>query len=109
MAIMKRHSEIGFRIAKASSDLEPVADWILKHHEHWNGHGYPLGIAGEDIPLPCRILGIVDAFDAMTNDRPYRKAMPQEDALNEIRRCAGVQFDPQLAEEFTRMLNEDNS
>lgn len=107
MAIMKRHSEIGFRIAKASSDLEPVADWILKHHEHWDGHGYPLGLAGESIPLPCRILGVVDAFDAMTNDRPYRKAMPRENALNEIRHCAGVQFDPRLAEEFIRMLNEE--
>lgn len=100
MAIMRQHCEIGFRIAKASPDLSPIADWILKHQEHWNGKGYPLGISGEDIPVACRIIAIVDAYDAMTNDRPYRKAIGHEAAIAEIRRFAGTQFDPNLAQCF---------
>lgn len=106
MVIMRQHCEIGFRIAKSSPDLEPIAEWVLKHHEYWNGKGYPLGISGEEIPIPCRILSIVDAYDAMTSDRPYRKAMSDEDALAEIRRCAGTQFDPGLADQFITMLEE---
>ncbi|MDR3561289.1 MAG: PAS domain S-box protein [Negativicutes bacterium] len=107
MAIMRQHCEIGFRIAKSSPDLAPIADWILKHQEHWDGRGYPLGIHGEAIPVQCRILGIVDAFDAMTSDRPYRKAMDREEALAEIRRCSGTQFDPELVENFLVLLEQD--
>ncbi len=103
MAIMRRHCEIGYRIAKASPDLEPIADWILKHQEHWDGRGYPLGLSGENIPLQCRILSIVDAYDAMTNDRPYRKAMAPAAAMAELRRCAGTQFDPRLVELFVSL------
>jgi diguanylate cyclase (GGDEF)-like protein len=102
--IMKRHCEIGYRIALASPELAPIADWILRHQEWWNGGGYPLGLAGEDIPLPCRILAIVDAYDAMTNDRPYRKAMSQDDALAELVRCADRQFDPALVELFIKII-----
>jgi diguanylate cyclase (GGDEF)-like protein len=102
--VMKRHCEIGYRIALASPELAPIADWILKHQEWWNGAGYPLGLAGEDIPLPCRILGIVDAYDAMTNDRPYRKAMSREEAVAELVRCAGRQFDADLVEAFVRII-----
>lgn len=97
---MRRHCEIGHRIAQSSPDLLPVADWVLKHQEWWNGEGYPLGLAGERIPIECRILSIADAYDAMTSDRPYRKAMSHEAALTELRRCAGVQFDPALVELF---------
>lgn len=104
---MRRHSEIGYRIALSSPDLVPIADWILKHHEWWNGEGYPQGLAGGDIPLECRILAIADAYDAMTSDRPYRKAMSKEDALNEIWRCSGTQFDPVLVEKFL-VLAADN-
>ncbi len=103
-AVMRRHSEIGFRIAKSAPDLVPIADWILKHHEWWNGQGYPLGVSGEKIPLACRILALADTFDAMTNSRPYRKAMTSQEAIDEIRRCAGTQFDPVLAEVFIEML-----
>lgn len=101
---MQRHTEIGHRIALASADLAPIADLILKHHEWWNGAGYPLGRRGEEIPLACRILAIVDAYDAMTSDRPYRKAMPSEDALTELVRGAGTQFDPHLVPVFVEMI-----
>lgn len=108
MTIMRQHCEIGYRIAKSSPDLEPIADWILKHQEHWDGGGYPLGISGEDIPIQCRILGIVDAFDAMTNDRPYRKAMSIHEALAELQRCAGKQFDPQLVDIFVSIIMKEH-
>ena len=97
---MRRHCEIGHRIAQSSPDLLPVADWVLKHQEWWNGGGYPLGLAGERIPIECRILSIADAYDAMTSDRPYRKAMSHAAAVAELRRCAGTQFDPELVELF---------
>lgn len=98
---MERHSEIGHRIAQSIPDLIPIADLILKHHEWWNGKGYPLGLQGEAIPLECRILAIADAYDAMTSDRPYRKAMTEEAAHAELANNAGIQFDPQLIKEFT--------
>ena len=109
MNIMRQHSEIGFRIAKSSPDLEPVADWILKHHEFWNGNGYPLGISGEEIPLEARMLSIIDTYDAMTSDRPYRKAVCSEKALAEIRRCAGTQFDPGLVAIFVNLIELEQS
>jgi len=109
LTIMRRHCEIGFRIAKSAPDLAPIAECILKHQEWWNGDGYPLGIAGEEIPLPCRIIAIVDAFDAMTNSRPYRKAMEISEAIAELRRCAGTQFDPKLTEIFIATLTTDQS
>lgn len=97
---IRRHSEIGHRIARSSPDLYPIADLILKHHEWWNGTGYPLGLVGKAIPLECRILAIADAYDAMTSDRPYRKAMNHETAIAELTRCAGIQFDPELVNKF---------
>lgn len=103
---MQLHAEIGHRIAKGSDELAPIADWILKHHERWDGKGYPLGLSGEDIPVECRILAIVDAYDAMTNDRPYRKAMTPEEAMAELRKCAGSQFDPRLLELFFEVLED---
>lgn len=103
-AEMKRHSEIGHRIALSAPDLVHIADWILKHHEWWNGQGYPIGLKGEQIPLECRILALADAYDAMTSDRPYRVAMPQEEAIKEIIRYAGIQFDPMLAPKFLALV-----
>jgi diguanylate cyclase (GGDEF)-like protein/PAS domain S-box-containing protein len=105
--IIERHAEIGYRMAVATPELAPVAEYILKHHERWDGQGYPLRLKGEAIPLECRILAIVDAYDAMVNDRPYRKAMDQAAALTEIVRGAGSQFDPQLAAIFVASFAED--
>lgn len=102
--IMKRHCEIGYRIALASPELAPIADWILRHQEWWNGGGYPLGLAGEEIPLPCRILAVVDAYDAMTHDRPYRRALTHSQAVAELTRCAGSQFDPDIVKQFLAIV-----
>ncbi len=97
---MRQHCAIGYHIAQASSDLVPIADWIYKHHEWWDGSGYPLGLSGENIPLECRILAIADAYDAMISDRPYRKGLPQEKVMAELLRCSGTQFDPGLVPLF---------
>jgi hypothetical protein len=83
---MRKHCEIGCRIARSSTELRPIADWVLKHHEWWNGDGYPLGLKGGDIPLECRILAILDAYDGMVSIRPYRSSMSREAAVAEIRR-----------------------
>lgn len=104
---MQRHSEIGHRIALSAPDLVPIADWILKHHEWWNGDGYPLGLKFEEIPLECRILSIADAYDAMTSDRPYRKAMQPEKALQELENFAGIQFDPYLVSHFITIIQNN--
>lgn len=104
---MQRHSEIGHRIALSAPDLVPIADWILKHHEWWNGHGYPMGLREGEIPLECRILSIADAYDAMTSDRPYRTAMPRRLALEELEKHAGTQFDPSLVQAFARIVRND--
>lgn len=102
---MKKHSEIGYRIALTAADLHSVADLILKHHERYDGSGYPTGLSKEEIPIECRILAIVDAFDAMTNNRPYRDAMTQEAAIDELKKYSGSQFDPELVTFFlTKIL-----
>ncbi|MCR4403452.1 MAG: diguanylate cyclase [Firmicutes bacterium] len=106
---MRLHCKIGLRIAQSVSDLVPISDWILKHHEWWNGQGYPLGLRGEEIPLECRILSIVDAYDAMTSDRPYRRALTHEQAVRELERCAGTQFDPSLVDRIVQILEADGS
>jgi len=106
---MREHCQIGYRIASSVSELAPIADLILQHHEWWNGQGYPEGVSGPDIPLPCRILAIADAYDAMTSNRPYRTALSRHEAIQELRRCAGTQFDPGLVERFIQILDQFDS
>lgn len=108
IAEMQRHSEIGHRIALSAPDLVPIAGWILKHHEWWNGEGYPLGIKREEIPLECRILAVANAYDAMTAHRPYRKAKTPGEAVAELKKCAGTQFDPDLVRRFIHILETRN-
>lgn len=97
---MRRHPEIGQRVLEGVVSLAPALDAVLCHHERWDGHGYPAGLAGPAIPLAGRIVAVADSFDAMTSDRPYRKGLPIEIALAEIRSGRGVQFDPDVAEVF---------
>lgn len=104
---MQRHCEIGFRLAQSGPELITIADWILKHHEWWDGNGYPLALAGEEIPLECRILAIVDAYDAMVSSRPYRQGISSAEALNELRRCSGTQFDPYLVDQFIDLMEKE--
>lgn len=106
--LIRQHAEKGYRIALSSPDLAGIADLILKHHERWDGSGYPLGLKEEEIPIECRILAIADAYDAITNDRPYHKAEGTDKAVEELKRCAGTQFDPMLVEEFLSIIEEDN-
>jgi diguanylate cyclase (GGDEF)-like protein/PAS domain S-box-containing protein len=102
--IMRKHSEIGYRIALSSPDLVHIAKPILYHHERWDGKGYPSGLTGEKIPISSRVISIIDAYDAMTSDRPYRRALAKEKAVEEIKRCGGSQFDPSLVEVFMNNL-----
>jgi diguanylate cyclase (GGDEF)-like protein/PAS domain S-box-containing protein len=104
MLEMQKHVEIGYHIARNNIDLAPIAEYILSHHERWDGKGYPRNLVGEEIPLPARILSVVDAYDAMTHDRIYRKAIPEEAAVREIIVNAGTQFDPHIARVFVEQV-----
>ncbi len=98
--VMKRHPEHGARIISRIPFLEDVSRIVRHHHERWDGKGYPDGIAGEAIPLGARIFAVADSFDAMTSDRPYRRAMSVKDARVEVSRCRGTQFDPDIVDAF---------
>ncbi len=104
--VMKKHPIIGHQILSPVKFLGPVAQMVLHHQEWYNGQGYPEGLKGEDIPLGARIVAIIDAWDAMTSDRPYRKALPREVAVGELRRGAGTQFDPKIVEIFLSLESE---
>lgn len=103
---MQRHPEIGHRIASACPDLQHVAELILCHHEKWDGSGYPGGLKHKEIPIECRILALVDAYDAMTSNRPYRAGISPEEAIQEIMRCSGTHFEPELARVFAEMISK---
>lgn len=102
--IMKSHCEIGYRIAVASPELAHIANLILSHHERWDGAGYPQELKGEEIPLLARIIAVVDAYDAMTSDRPYHVAITSDAALKELERCSGTQFDPSIVGKFIEVI-----
>ncbi len=104
--IMRTHPEVGYRIISRSPDLKAAAELVLSHHEHFNGRGYPRGLVGDDIDIGARVFSVVDAWDAMRSDRPYRKHMSVEDALAEIRRSDGAQFDPRIVRLFLTNITE---
>jgi diguanylate cyclase (GGDEF)-like protein/PAS domain S-box-containing protein len=97
---IKKHPVIGSNIAKATTQIAHIADGILYHHEWWDGSGYPRGLKGENIPIEARIISIVDAYDVMRNGRPYKRKMSKIEAIMELKRCSGTQFDPDLADIF---------
>jgi HD-GYP domain-containing protein (c-di-GMP phosphodiesterase class II) len=108
-ALVNLHPEIGEGIVKGIPGLEAVVPAVLSHHERWDGAGYPHGARGEAIPRMARLMSIVDSFDAMRRDRPYRNALSTEQALLEIREGAGRQFDPTLAAAFVHMVDRTPS
>ncbi|WP_027398767.1 HD domain-containing phosphohydrolase [Anaerovorax odorimutans] len=97
---IQRHSEIGYRILSTVNDMSEMANYVLYHHERWDGSGYPRGLKGKEIPLESRIISIVDSYDAMTSDRSYRCALSQEAVLDELKKNSGSQFDPNLVKVF---------
>jgi putative nucleotidyltransferase with HDIG domain len=101
--IMKSHTTKGAKILEQVADLAPIIPIARSHHERWDGHGYPDGLAGDNIPRLARIVGVCDAFDAMTSDRPYRQGLPAEIAFGEIEKQRGKQFDPEIADVFLSM------
>jgi diguanylate cyclase (GGDEF)-like protein/putative nucleotidyltransferase with HDIG domain len=103
--VIQRHAEIGFRMLQALT-LDPIATWVLHHHERWDGAGYPGGLVGEEIPLASRILFVADVYDTMTTDRVYRDKVSRNEALAEIERCAGLQFDPRVVEALREEVGE---
>ena len=105
---MKRHPEIGFRILSASNEFVDISSAILEHHERWDGKGYPRGIRGESISVQARIIAIADAYDAMTSERSYKQPKTIQEAIDEIRDCAGTHFDPNIARIFTKHYYEFN-
>jgi response regulator RpfG family c-di-GMP phosphodiesterase len=113
-AIMKSHCEIGYRMLCGFEFLRGALPIVLHHHERYDGAGYPTGLRADAIPFGARIFGVADAYDAMTSDRPYRRALPHEEAVAELRRCARSQFDPEVVEAFmdtvaVRRRNETRS
>ena len=98
-----RHPAAGMRILARQPDFRFVIPYVLFHHEHWNGGGYPFGRRGDEIPLEARVLAVADAFDAMTSPRPYGPPLPVNEAVAEIDRCAGTQFDPLVAGVFVEL------
>ncbi|MHC4223777.1 MAG: HD domain-containing phosphohydrolase [Planctomycetota bacterium] len=105
--IMRQHTLIGHKMISRIKFLKGAADVVLYHHERWDGTGYPYGISGEDIPLPARIFSVIDAYDAITSERVYKRAVPIEGAKKEIERCSGTQFDPKVVEVFLRVTKEE--
>ena len=100
LAEIRCHPEAGARMVALDRKLRPALAGVLYHHERWDGDGYPTGRAGASIPIEARVLAVADSFDAMTSDRPYRLALPREEAVAELDRCSGTQFDPAVALAF---------
>jgi putative nucleotidyltransferase with HDIG domain len=106
-AQIREHPKIGARLLLRVAGFREALPYVLYHHERWDGKGYPSGRAGKEIPVEARVLAIADAFDAMTSDRPYRQALTREQALAEVERCAGTQFDPEIARIFLEVFGRE--
>jgi putative nucleotidyltransferase with HDIG domain len=106
LAEIREHPKAGARLLFRLAALREAIPYVLYHHERWDGTGYPSGRAGEEIPLEARVLAVADAFDAMTSDRPYRRALSHAEALAEVERCAGTQFDPAIARLFLELFGD---
>jgi putative nucleotidyltransferase with HDIG domain len=106
LAQIREHPKLGARILMRVAALRGALPYVLYHHERWDGRGYPTGRAGDEIPLEARVLAVADAFDAMTSDRPYGPALEREEALAEVARCAGTQFDPEIVRIFLELFAE---
>ena len=102
--VIKTHTEVGYQILRAADEYSDLAIHALYHHERWDGNGYPSGLKGKDIPLFSRIICVVDAYEAMTADRTYRKKLSEDYAISEIKRCSGTQFDPKIAKLFVEKV-----
>lgn len=100
LAYLRTHAKMARDVLEAMSWLQPVLPSIIHHHEQWNGNGYPDGLKGEEIPLGARIIAVAEAFDVLSYGTPYRAALSEEDALAEIRRCSGNEFDPKVVDAF---------
>ena len=106
---IERHPEIGWRLLSSTDEFSELAKYVLSHHENWDGTGYPNGLKGETIPLEARIISVADTYDAMTSERSYRKKMSREEAVKELKRCSGTQFDPMIVDVFlNEVLSEDS-
>lgn len=102
--IMRKHPQLAYNMLHSVEYLRPALEIPLNHHEKWNGTGYPRGLRGEEIPLSARLFAVVDVWDALTSNRPYRKAWSEEDALNFIREQSGIYFDPRVVELFFKVI-----
>ena len=105
--IVKTHSEKGYRLAQLLPEFSHIARGILTHHERWDGTGYPLGLKGEEIPLIARIVSVVDSYDSIINDKVYSKGRNKQEAIEELRRCSGKQFDPNIVEVFCKVISKN--
>jgi len=101
--MIKLHPEIGSKILQDIRQMQDLVPGVLYHHERWDGRGYPHNLRGKEIPLFGRVIGLADAFDAMSSNRTYRQALDHKQVINEIKRCAGSQFDPELAQIFVNL------
>jgi len=106
--VMRSHPHVGAKIVEPIPFMGEAVEIVRSHHERYDGSGYPLGLRGEEIPLGARIFAIADAFDAMTSDRPYRRALPTEEAVAQIQAGSGTQFDPTCVEAFIELVAEDD-
>jgi len=105
--VMRKHTTFAFELLSPIAYLRPALDIPYCHHEKWDGSGYPRGLKGEQIPLVARLFSIVDVWDALLSDRPYRQGWPKEKVIEHIKSLSGTHFDPKAVELFLKVLNED--